>query len=107
MAEGYICVKVDPVGFDLQGNWMAESSYGLLKNQQLRVAAIRAAGGPGPAIIIRLHALTDTNTAMQLGRELEQYRCFYDEEPTRPLNPKLYRTTKKSVQIPLATGERV
>ena len=107
MAEGCTCVKADPVGLDLQGNWMAGSSYGLLKIQQLRVAAICAAGGPDPAIIIRLHTLTDTDTAIQLGRELEQYRCFYDEEPTQPLNPKLYRTTEKSVQIPLATGERV
>ena len=107
MAESCTCVKADPADFDLQGKWRAGSCYGLLKNLLRGVPPPRAAGGPDPAIIIRLHALTDTNTAIQLGRELEQYRCFYDEEPTQPLNPKLYRTTEKSVQIPLATGERV
>ena len=78
MAEGYTAVKVDPVGFNMKGNWMEWSNYGLLEYDQLkvavdRVAAIREAGGPGLDIIIELHSLTDTNTAIQLGRELEKY----------------------------------
>lgn len=96
MAEGYTAIKVDPVGFNTKGNWMEWSNYGLLEYDQLkvavdRVAAIREAGGPGLDIIIELHSLTDTNTAIQLGRELEQYRCFYYEEPTQPLNPSLFQ----------------
>ncbi|MGE5455111.1 MAG: mandelate racemase/muconate lactonizing enzyme family protein [Methylocystaceae bacterium] len=111
MADGFDAVKVDPIGFDLNGKWMGWSSYGLLKQEQLRVAvarvaAIREAGGPDLDIIIELHSLTDTNTSVQLGRELEQFNCFYYEEPTQPLNPKLFREISSKVRIPLATGER-
>lgn len=113
MADGYTCVKVDPIGFDLQGRWMGPgwSNYGLLEYDQLkvgveRVAAIREAGGPELDIIIELHSLTDKKTAIQLGRELEKYRCFYYEEPTQPLNPELYKEIAANVKIPMATGER-
>lgn len=111
MAEGYTCVKVDPIGFDLQGRWMGWKNYGLLEYDQLkigvdRVAAIREAGGPGLDIIIELHSLTDTNSAIQLGRELDKYRCFYYEEPTQPLNASLFRELAREVHIPMATGER-
>ncbi len=82
IADGYNCIKVDPVGFDLQGRWMGWSNYGILEYDQLkiavdRVAAIREAGGPALDIIIELHSLTDKKTAIQLGRELEKFRCFY------------------------------
>ena len=112
MAEGYTAIKVDPVGFNTKGNWMEWSNYGLLEYDQLkvavdRVAAIREAGGPGLDIIIELHSLTDTNTAIQLGRELEQYRCFYYEEPTQPLNPSLFKEIANNVRIPMASGERI
>ncbi|MFS0784446.1 mandelate racemase/muconate lactonizing enzyme family protein [Bacillus sp. 1P06AnD] len=112
MAEGYTCIKVDPVGFDLDGNWMGWSNYGILEYNQLkiavdRVAAIREAGGPGLDIIIELHSLTDTNSAIQLGRELEQFRCFYYEEPTMPLNTESMKQIAQNIHIPVASGERI
>ena len=60
MDDGYNAIKVDPVGFDLKGEWMSWSNYGLLEYDQLkvavdRVAAIREEGGPGLDIIIELH----------------------------------------------------
>lgn len=110
--DGYDCVKLDPVGFDLKGQWMGWSNYGLLRQQQLRVAvdrvgAIREACGPDMDIIIELHSLTDTNTAVQLGHELEQFNCFYYEEPTQPLNSALFKEIAAKVRIPIATGERI
>lgn len=112
MAEGYDCVKVDPVGFDMEGNWMKWSTYGILTYDKLkvavdRVAAIREACGPEMDIIIELHSLTDTNTAIQLGRELEKFRCFYYEEPTHPLNTVSMREIAQNVKIPVASGERI
>lgn len=112
IADGYDCVKVDPVGFDLEGNWMGWSNYGLLEYDQMqaaidRVAAIREAGGPKLDIIIELHSLTDTNTAIQLGRELEQFRCFYYEEPVHPLNAESMKQVARNVKIPVASGERI
>ena len=110
--DGYDCVKVDPIGFDLEGNWMKWKSTGLLKNKQIstaveRVRAMRETGGKEMDIIIELHSLTDTNSAIQLGRELEQFNCFYYEEPTMPLNPGLMKEIADKVKIPVASGERI
>jgi len=112
LRQGYNCIKVDPVGYDLDGNWMGWSNYGILEYDQLkvavdRVAAMRKAGGDKMDIIIELHSLTDTNTAIQLARELEQFRIFYYEEPVHPLNAESMRQVACNVNIPIAAGERI
>ena len=112
LKQGYDCIKVDPVGYDLEGNWMNWSNYGILKYDQLkvavdRVAAMREAGGDAMDIIIELHSLTDTNTAVQLGRELEKFRIFYYEEPVHPLNSVSMKEVANRVNIPIASGERI
>jgi L-alanine-DL-glutamate epimerase and related enzymes of enolase superfamily len=112
--DGYDCVKVDPVGFDLKGRWMSSewNLHGKLRNEILvtgieRVKAIREAVGPSVDIIIELHALTDTNTAIQLGRELEKFNCFYYEEPVHPLNVESMVEIARNVKISIASGERI
>ena len=112
--EGYDCVKVDPIGFNLDGVWMcpAWNTHGILTHDVLkitvdRVKAIREAVGPAVDIIIELHSLTDTNTAIQLGRELEECKCFYYEEPVHPLNVDSMVEIARSVKIPIASGERI
>lgn len=112
LKQGYNCIKVDPVGFDLEGNWMGWNNYGILEYDQLkiavdRVAAMREAGGDKMDIIIELHSLTDTNSAIQLGRELEKYRIFYYEEPVHPLNAESMKQIAQQVRIPIAAGERI
>lgn len=112
MADGFDCVKVDPIAYDENGVWYGRSNRGILMQDQIRmaverVAAMREAGGPDLDIIIELHALTDANTAIQLGKEMEQFNCFYYEEPTSPMNPELFREIAAKVNIPMATGERV
>jgi len=112
IADGYDCVKVDPIGFDREGNWMKWKTYGLLENIQVktaveRVRAMRETGGDDMDIIIELHSLTDVNTAIQLGRELERFRCFYYEEPVMPLNPDMMKEVANNVKIPIASGERI
>lgn len=111
MAEGYTCVKVDPLGVDLDGNWQWNYpgllEYDLLKLGVKRVEAIREAGGDDMDIIVEMHSQTNTNTAIQFGREIEDLRCFYYEEPTQPLNQSLFKEINNKVKIPLASGERI
>lgn len=112
MADGFDCIKVDPIGYDENGKWYGRNNRGILTQGQIkmavdRIAAMREAGGPELDIIIELHALTDANTSIQLGRELEKFNCFYYEEPTSPMNPMLFREIAQKVHIPIATGERV
>jgi L-alanine-DL-glutamate epimerase-like enolase superfamily enzyme len=111
-AEGYDCVKVNPIGFDREGRWMRWNNYGLLEQEQVRtavdrVAAIRDAGGEDLDIIIELHCHTDANSAIQLCNQLEQFRCLYLEEATAPLNWKNMKRIGDHVNIPIATGERI
>jgi L-alanine-DL-glutamate epimerase-like enolase superfamily enzyme len=107
---------VDPVGFDQQGRWVTTheewSLTGILPNATLRlahdrVAAIRDACGPDMDIIVELHSFTDANTSIQLGRVLEDLGCYYFEEPTAPLNPRLFSEIAREVKIPIAAGERI
>ena len=72
-----------------------------------RVAAMRESGGDNLDIIIELHSQTDVNSAIQLGQALEPFRCMYYEEPTQPLNAKIFRSIAQKVNIPLAAGERI
>ncbi|CAH0354240.1 mandelate racemase/muconate lactonizing enzyme family protein [Sphingobium sp. CECT 9361] len=112
MDQGYDCVKVNPIGFDLQGRWMKWNNYGILTREQVRtavnrLAAIREEGGDDLDIIVELHCHTDANTAIQLCQELEQFRCLYVEEATGPLNWKAMKRIGEKVNIPIATGERI
>lgn len=115
VADGYDCVKIDPVFVDRFGNGcMSEQGHqvrGAYLHPDLvlsaeRIAAAREAGGPDMDIIIEIHSLLDANTAVELGRALEPYRIFYYEEPTQPLNPGLYKEIHRGTTLPLATGER-
>lgn len=109
--EEYDCVKVDPIVFDENGErgWNLKK---ILGNKQItlfynRVKAIREAVGPDVDIIIELHSFLNASSAIQLGRVLEEFNCFYYEEPTNYLNVDLQAKISQSVAIPMAAGERL
>lgn len=111
ISEGYDCVKVDPIVFDENGErgWNLKK---ILGNKQItlfynRVKAIREAVGPDVDIIIELHSFLNASSAIQLGRVLEEFNCFYYEEPTNYLNVDLQAKISQSVAIPMAAGERL
>lgn len=111
IADGYDALKVDPLGVAMNGEWEWDFA-GILSNRDIdmavsRVAAIREAGGRNMDIIIELHAQTDVNGAIQLGKALEPFQCFYMEEPTQSLNPAVFKKIAEKVDIPLASGERI
>lgn len=112
MEAGFDCVKVDPLLWSIRGGFQDWNTRGILTNEQIRtafdrVAAVREVGGDNLDIIIELHAYTDTNTSVQLAKALEPLGIFYYEEPTQPLNPKLFNTISSKTNIPLASGERI
>ena len=110
--EGFTAVKVDPLGFDLEGNWLGWNLTKHLSQEQIRTGyerlkAIREAVGDKVDLIVELHAFTDTVTSIQFGRAIEDLNIFYYEEPVMPLNPKMMKVVKENVNIPLASGERI
>lgn len=111
VTEGYDAIKVDPIAIDKDGGFGYKNTglltYDKLKLYRDRLAAIREAVGPAIDIIVELHTGTDVNSAIQLGKAIEDLNIYYMEECCAPLNPPLIGKVKEKINIPLAGGERV
>ncbi|MER2908949.1 mandelate racemase/muconate lactonizing enzyme family protein [Morganella morganii] len=115
--EGYDCIKVDPIQF--YGTTKEENSlsnpkqsyYGLLRSEDInraynRLKAMRDAIGPDVDIILEIHSLLGTNSAIQLAKAVEDLNIFYYEEPVNPMNTDAFARVTNNVNMPVATGER-
>ena len=111
VAEGYDCIKVDPVLFDANGVRDDKLKRTLNNNEVKlfcnRLKAVREAVGSDIDIIIEAHANLSVTTAIQLGRLWEELNCMYYEEPVSYLNVDLQNKVTKNVRIPFAAGERI
>jgi L-alanine-DL-glutamate epimerase-like enolase superfamily enzyme len=103
--DGYDCIKIDPIKFDEDFSKML--SYKQIKSCYDRLAAARDAVGPEVDIIVELHGNTETTSAIQLGKAIEDLGIYYYEEPVMPLNPKMMKEIKENVNFPVASGERI
>lgn len=111
VAQGYDCVKIDPIMLDREGKRGANLRR-VLTNEQLvefreRVKAVREAVGPNVDIILETHSHPSATTGIQLGRIWEEFNCMYYEEPVHYLNVGLQEKVTQSVRIPMAAGERL
>lgn len=111
VAEGYDCVKVDPIMIDENGKQDFETT-GILKHNKLdlyyrRLKAIRDAVGDNVDIIIELHSHPSATSAVQMGKLFEELNCMYYEEPVNYLNSDLHVKVARNVNIPMAAGERI
>jgi galactonate dehydratase len=68
--------------------------------------AIRSAVGPDVDLIIECHGRYDPDLAVQLARQVEEFKPLYIEDPIRHENPQAFRYLRTHTSIPLATGER-
>lgn len=117
VAEGYDCIKVDPIQFygaTKEENSLSnpkQSYYGLLRQEDIdraygRLKAMRDAVGPNVDIILEIHSLLGTNSAIQLAKAVEELNIFYYEEPVNPMNSDAFARVTDNVNMPVATGER-
>ena len=112
LSEGYDCLKVDVNEINLEGKAKARNLYGCLnkKTMQLgydRLKAIRDAVGDKMDIIVECHALTDTTGAIQFGRMIEDLDIYFYEEPIASLSAQQMALVARSINIPVAAGERI
>ncbi|MBI5440849.1 MAG: mandelate racemase/muconate lactonizing enzyme family protein [Deltaproteobacteria bacterium] len=112
VAEGYDCVKVDPVGMTPEGVWGGANLEGILTARQLRlfrrrVEAIREAVGPDVDIILEAHSYLGPTSAVQFAEAVEDLHCMFYEEPIHPLNVEAMAQVAARVKIPVAGGERI
>jgi len=112
VAQGFDCVKIDPVILDREGNRGKTNLRRLLPPALLsefrdRIAAVRDAVGPEVDVILELHSLLSVANAIKLAEIWEEFNCLFYEEPVHYNNPALHTMVAKNVKIPTAAGERI
>lgn len=68
---------------------------------------LREAVGPEIDIMIDFHGRTTTGQAIEYIRAVEEYHPLFCEEPVPPENPDALLEVRRSVRVPIATGERL
>lgn len=102
ISTGLTALKGDP--FEHRGIFIDRDS------EELAVAkmkAVREAVGPDVELLVEVHGRLSPSDAIRVGNRLEEYRPFMYEEPVPPQNLKALKKVADSVNIPLATGERL
>ena len=102
VAKGFTAIKMNATD-----EMAYVDSYVKIDAVLARVAAVRAAGGPGLGIGIDFHGRVHKTMAKVLAKELEAYRPMFIEEPVLPQNNEALREIARHCSIPIATGERM
>ena len=101
-AKGYDAVKLDPFG---------DAYYELPAPERRRaialVEAVRDAMGPDGEVFVEMHGRFTPAVAIGLAKDLAPFRPGWIEEPVPPENLKALARVARSVEIPVATGERI
>lgn len=100
-ALGIRALKWDPFG----------SAHMTISNEQLEkssaiVGAVREAVGPQVDLLIECHGRFNPTTALNISRELAQYKPLFMEEPCVPDNMDSTAYVRSRSQVPIAAGER-
>jgi galactonate dehydratase len=101
VAKGWDALKWDP----FPGSYMAMDRRGV-EQTVANVRAVREAVGLDVDLLIETHGRLNADSAIRVGRELEQFNPFFYEEPVPPHNPAVMRKVRQNVAIPIAAGER-
>lgn len=85
---------------------------GIAGQPELRAAhrqmqMIRDAVGPDIDILIDCHGRLTPTSAVQMAQVLEEFDIFFFEEPVLPEDPRAMAEVAASINIPIATGERL
>jgi galactonate dehydratase len=71
------------------------------------IEKLRLAVGDSIDIMIDFHGRTYPAVAIQLIRAIEEFHPYFCEEPVPPENVAALRQVRESVNVPIATGERL
>ncbi len=104
VAKGYTGCKFDPF---TTSPFSREVTQQELRSAVAQVRAVREAGGPDYDIAIDVHGRWNTKSTIEIIRALEPYRLFFYEEAVPPENVAAMVEVQRSVNVPLATGERI
>ena len=104
VAKGYTGCKFDPFNVSPYNREVTQSDlrFGISLTK-----AIREAGGPDYDIAMDVHGRWNTKSTLEIIRAMEPYRLFFYEEAVPPENIPAMAEVQRSVNTPLATGERI
>ena len=110
VAEGYDCVKIDPLMIapdgtrnpNLRDMFSAEDR----NRYRARLVAVREAVGPNVDIILELHSFTSKSGAHQLADIYADLDIFFMEEPTHYASPLAHQALHERIGMRLSAGER-
>ncbi|MCL4498897.1 MAG: galactonate dehydratase [Chloroflexi bacterium] len=104
---GYTAIKWDPFGHATNPMDNPVIDTARAKDAINQVRAVREAVGPGIDICVEAHGAFNVNSAIRMGRALEEYNPFFYEEPVPPPNVDAMVKVAQAVKIPIATGEKL
>lgn len=98
---GVKALKWDPFG----AAHMTISKEQMAKSMDI-VGAVREAVGPDVELLIECHGRFNPSTAVEISRELAQYKVMFMEEPCPPDNIDSTAWVHDHAAVPVAAGER-
>ena len=104
---GYNAMKWDPFGNNPNIVDNPVIDLGRAKQATAEVRAVREAIGPDVDICIEAHGAFNVNSAIRLGRAMEEFNPFFYEEPIPPPNVDAMVKVAQAVNIPIAAGEKL
>jgi galactonate dehydratase len=102
VAEGFHALKFDPLG---TANQRMDASE--MRLAESRIRATREAAGEDIDILIEGHGRLSPAMAIQMAQRMEPYEPFFFEEPVPPDNVAELARVSASINIPVASGERL
>ena len=105
--DGFTAVRFTPFLQNGEQQYYNMRYSAMLQEAVDRVAAVREAVGNDVDLCVEIHRRLSIPEAIQLGKELEQFRPFFYEDPTTPDSNESMAEIAKNINIPIATGERL
>ena len=102
VAAGFTGIKWDPFRFGGQVISKEEEKFAVAS-----VKAVREAVGPDVDLMIECHGRFNMWSAIRMAHKLEPFDPFFYEEPIPPDNIDAMAEVQRSINLPVATGERL
>ena len=101
--DGFTAVRFTPFPRNYTHMRYAE----LLEEMLTRVAAVRDTVGNGVDMCVEIHRRMDPHHAAGLAYELAKFRPYFLEDPLLPDSVQRMGDLQRSINVPIATGERL
>ncbi len=105
--QGFTAVRFTPFVENSSKQYYNMRYSSMLQEAVDRVAAVREAVGNDVDVCVEIHRRLSIPEAIELGREIQQFRPFFYEDPITPDSVESMAEVARNISIPIATGERL